>query len=97
MNDVVLAKGGILYGLFLAPKTKYCIVIDEKGMICKKTNFKGFDRNMGGLNFKDFPVLQRSGTILGNSKLNRKRDLFAVRIPHRVFQCPQCVHDKTCN
>ena len=41
-------KGGILFGLFLAPKIKYCIVIDENGILSQKTNFKGYDQNMVG-------------------------------------------------
>ena len=28
---------GIVYGLFLAPKVKYCIVIDENGGLAQKT------------------------------------------------------------
>ena len=89
-------KGGILYGLFLAPKIKYCIAIDENGILSQKTTFKGYDQNMVGLNFKDFLDLERGDTILGKSKLNWKRDLHGVKIPHRVFQCPQCDNDKIC-
>ena len=33
-------KGGILYGLFLAPKIKYCIVIDENGILSQKNAFQ---------------------------------------------------------
>ena len=52
---------------------------------------------MVGLNFKDFLDLERSDdTILGKSKLNWKRDLHGIKIPHRVFQCPQCDNDKIC-
>ena len=63
-------KGGILYGLFLAPKKKYCIVMNENGILSQKTTFKGYDQNMVGLNFKDFLDLERSDTILRESKLN---------------------------
>ena len=36
------SMGGILYGLFLPPKIKYCIVVDANGIILqKKTTFKG--------------------------------------------------------
>ena len=47
-------KGGNLYGLFLAPNNKYCIVMDETGILSQKTTFKGYDQNMVGLNFKVF-------------------------------------------
>ena len=88
--------GGILFGLFLAPKIKYCIVIDENGILSQKTTFKGYDQNMVRLNFKDFLDLDRGDIILGKSKLNWKRDLHGVKVPQRIFQCPQCDNDKIC-
>ena len=36
----VYRKGGILYGLFLAPKVKYCIVIDENCILSQKNDFQ---------------------------------------------------------
>ena len=63
-------KGGILYELFLAPKNKYCIVMNENGILSQKTTFKGYDQNMVGLNFKDFLDSERGDTILDESKLN---------------------------
>ena len=54
--------------MFLAPKIKYCIVIDENGMISQKTTFKGYDQSTVGLNSKEFLDLERVGTILGKSK-----------------------------
>ena len=33
-------NAGIIYGLFLAPKVKYCIVIDENGVLSQKNNFQ---------------------------------------------------------
>ena len=35
--------GGIFYGLFLAPKMKYCLTINEFGIIEQHMTFKGFD------------------------------------------------------
>ena len=51
---------------------------------------------MVGLDFKDFLDLERGDTILGKSKLKWKRDLHGIKIPHRVFQGPQCDKDKIC-
>ena len=36
---------GIFYGLFLAPKIKYCLTIDEYGIIQEHKMFKGFNDN----------------------------------------------------
>ena len=39
--------GGIFFGLFLAPKTKYCLTINEFGVIEEHKTFRGFgDVNM---------------------------------------------------
>ena len=35
--------GGTFYGLFLAPKIKYCLTIDDYGFIQKHNTFKGFN------------------------------------------------------
>ena len=35
--------GGIFYGLFLAPKIKYCLTIDDYGIIKEHKTFKGFN------------------------------------------------------
>ena len=35
--------GGIFYGLFLAPKIKYCLTIDDYGIIQEHKTFEGFD------------------------------------------------------
>ena len=82
--------------MYLAPTINYCIVIDENGIFSQKTTFKGYDQNMVGLNFKDFPNLERDDTFLGKSKLNRKIDIHGVKIPHRAFQCSQCQNDRIC-
>ena len=34
--------GGIFYVLFLAPKTKYCLTINDYGIIQEHKTFKGF-------------------------------------------------------
>ena len=35
--------GGFFYGLFLAPKIKYCLTIDDYGIIQEHKTFKGFN------------------------------------------------------
>ena len=88
-------KGGILYGLLLAPKIKFSIAIDENGILSQKTTFRGYEKNMVGLNFKDFLDLERGDTFFGKSKPNG-RDLHGDKILHRVLQCPQCDNDRIC-
>ena len=82
--------------MFLAPKIKYCIVIDANGVLSQKTTFKRYHKNMVELNFKDFLDLQRGDTSVGKSEINWKRDLHGIKLLHRVFQSPQCYNDRIC-
>ena len=46
--------GGIFYGLFLAPKIKYCLTINKYGVIDEKKTFKGFKDVSDKLNRKEY-------------------------------------------
>ena len=56
-------RGSILYSLFLALKTKFCIVIDENDTLSRKTSFRGYDENLMGLNFENFPEIENGAAI----------------------------------
>ena len=72
-------------------------MIDEKGIFSQKTTFKGYDPNLVGFIFKDFLDLQNGATISSKSNLNWKSHSHGVKVPHRVFQCLECIHNKICN
>ena len=37
--------GSVFYGLYLAPKIKYCLTVDDYGVIQEHKTFKGFNEN----------------------------------------------------
>ena len=82
--------------MFLAPKVKYCIVIDENGKLSQKTTFKGFNQNINNITFKDFLDLEQGKTIKNISKLKWKRELAGIKIPHRKVGCENCDESKKC-
>ena len=45
--------GGIFFGLFLAPKIKYCLTINKYGVIDEHKTFKGFSNVSDNLNRKE--------------------------------------------
>ena len=49
-------KGGILFGLLLAPKINYCIVIDENGVLSQKTTSKNMIEKWWGSILKTFLI-----------------------------------------
>ena len=48
--------GGTFYALFLAPKIKYCLTINNYGIIDEKKCFKGFTNVSESLNTKNFSI-----------------------------------------
>ena len=88
---------GIVYGLFLAPKVKYCIVIDENGVLAQKATFEGFNLNINNITSKDFLDLEQGKTLKNVSKLKWKRQLAGIKIPHRKVGCESCDESKKWN
>ena len=89
-------NAGIVYGLFLAPKVKYCIIIDENGVLNRKTTFKGYNQNIKNITFKDFLNLEQGKTLTNISKLKWKRELGGIKIPHRRLGCENCDESRKC-
>ena len=89
-------NAGIVYGLFLAPKVKYCIVIDENGVLSQKTTFKGLNQNINNITFKNFLDPEQGKTLKNISKLKWKRELAGIKIPHRKVGCENCDESKKC-
>ena len=46
--------GGIFYGLFLAPKIKYCLTVNKYGVIDEHKTFKGFTNVSDNLDRKEY-------------------------------------------
>ena len=80
----------------MAPKTKYCFVIDENGAVSQKTTFIGYNQDMMKLNFKVFVDIENGEKISSKPNLNWKRDLHGVKIPHREFQYLECDNNEIC-
>ena len=66
-------NGGIIYGLYIAPKIKYNIVIDNDFMLTEKTTFKGY--NSDTLKVKDFLKLYNRETVTSKVKSPWKKSL----------------------
>ena len=89
-------NAGIVYGLFLAPKFKNCIVIEENGILSQKATFKGFNQNINNITFEDFLDLERGKTLKNISKLKWKREIAGIKISHRKVGCENCEASKKC-
>ena len=54
-------NAGNFYGLFSAPKIKYCIA--ENGVLSQKTTFRGFNKSINNIISKDFLDLEQGKTL----------------------------------
>ena len=82
--------------MFLAPKVKYCIVIDENGILSQKVTFKGLNQDIRNITFRGFLNLEQGKTLKSISKLKWKRELAGIKIPHRKVGCENCDASKKC-
>ena len=65
-------NGGIIYGLYIAPKIKYNIIIIN-GILLEKTTFKGY--NSDTLKVKDFLKLYNKETVISKVKNPWKKSI----------------------
>ena len=79
-NDLLQGKndygdGGIFYSLFLAPKVKYCLTINEFGIIEEHKTFKGFSDIGRLLDSKKYFDMQEGKKIVGSFPLSWKKSV----------------------
>ena len=90
--------GGIFYGLFLAPKIKYCFTIDEYGIIQENKTFKGFNDSKRFLDRSQyFKMIEGKKVSALLPKKWRKSFDSGIIIPKKMRFCNECNDKKMCN
>ena len=83
--------GGIFYGLFLAPKIKYCVTIDEFGTVQEHKTFKGFNDIKRHLDRSEFFKMVRGEKISAVlPKSSKKLFNSGVIMPTKMRICNDC-------
>ena len=88
---------GIFYAWFLAPKIKYCLVIDDFGIISAKRTFKGFSEEHRLINLEEYISLSEGKTVSGRFSIDWTKTFEGVKIPHRKQDCSECDNRKICS
>ena len=89
---------GIFYGLFLAPKIKYCLIISNYGLIDEKKCFKGFTNVSDNLNRKEYSKMADGDNLIAKVPLSWKKSFSqGVVIPHKMRNCIDCKKDILCD
>ena len=90
--------GGIFYGLFLAPKIKYCLTINKYGVIDEHKTFKGFSNVSDNLNRKEYFKMADGDKLVAKVPLSWKKSFSqGVVIPHKMRNCHYCKKDILCD
>ena len=90
--------GGIFYGLFLAPKIKYCLTINKYGVIDEHKTFKGFTNVSDNLERKEYFKMADGDKLVAKVPLSWKKTFsMGVVIPHKMRNCTNCKKDILCD
>ena len=90
--------GGIFYGLFLAPKIKYCLTINKYGVIDEHKTFKGFSNVSANLDRKEYFKMADGDNLIAKVPLSWKKSFSqGVVIPHKMRYCTDCKNYSPCD
>ena len=89
---------GIFFGLFLAPKIKYCLTINKYGVIDEHKTFKGFTNVSDKLDRKKIFKMNEGDKLTAKVPLSwKKKFSHGVIIPHKMRKCTDCKKDVLCD
>ena len=90
--------GGIFYGLFLAPKIKYCLTVNKYGVIDEHKTFKGFTNVSNNLDRKEYFNMANGDKLVAKVPLSWKKSFSqGVVIPHKMRNCNNCIKEILCD
>ena len=83
-------NSGIFYAWFLAPKIKYCLVIDSFCVILVKRTFTGYGEEHRMIKLDKFISLSGRKTVSGKFLIAWTKTIEGIEIPHRKQDCLDC-------
>ena len=90
--------GRVFYGVFLAPKKKYCLTINKYGVIDEHKTFKKLTNVSDNLDRKDFFKMADGDKLIAKVPLSWKKPFsLGVVIPHKMRNCNKCTKDLLCD
>ena len=87
-------NSGIFYAFFLAPKVKYCLVIDDFGVISAKRTFKGYCEEQRLIKLEEFISFLEGKTVTGWFSIDCTKTFEGIKILHRKQDCLDCDNGK---
>ena len=91
-------NAGVWYALFLTPKIKYCLTINEFGVLDEKKTFRGFKDLKDVLDRKEYFNMASGDELIAKIPLSFKKSFSqGVVIPHKMRNCNKCTKDILCD
>ena len=90
-------NSGIFHFWFLAPKIKYCPLIDEFGVISAKRAFKGYNEEHRMIKLDEYLSLSEGKTVSCRFWIDWTKTFEGIKIPHRKQDCLDCDNGKVCS
>ena len=91
-------SGGIFYGLYIAPKIKYCLTIDGYGIIKEHKTFKGFNDSKRLLDRSQYFKMINGEKISAMLPKSWKKSFDnGIIIPAKMRFCNKCNDKKLCD
>ena len=91
-------SGGVFYGLFLAPKIKYVLTIDDYGIIQEHKTFKGFNDSKRLLDRSQYFNMIKGEKISAMLPRSWKKSFDnGIIIPAKMRFCNECNVKRVCN
>ena len=91
-------RGGIFCGLFLAPKIKDCLTIDDYGIVQERKTFKGFNDTKRLLDRSQFFKMIEGKKVSALLPKSWKKSFdHGIIIPTRMRFCDECNDKKVCD
>ena len=88
---------GIFYAWFLAPKIKYCLVIDDFGVTLAKRTFKRSSKDHKMTKLDGYISLSEGKTVSGRFSIDWTKTFEGIKKPHRTEDCSDCDKGKICS
>ena len=90
-------NSGIFYAWFLAPKRKYCLVVDDYCVISAKRTFKGYSEEHRVIKLDENKSLSERKTVLGRFSIHWTKIFEGIKLPQIKQNCLDCDNGKVCS
>ena len=90
-------SSGIFYAWFLAPMIKYCLVIDDSGVISAKRTFKDHSEKHRMIKLDEHKSFSEGKTVSGRFSIDWTKTFEGIKILHRKQDCSVCENEKFCS